>query len=379
MKIGIITLPLHINYGGILQAYALQTYLERRGHEVKVIDYNGDQSLRLSIKNMPLVYAKRILKKLIGNPVPVFLEQTLNRERALVRQNTDKFIKRYIHQHLITDFSQIKAGDFDAFVVGSDQVWRPVYFEQSFRSSICNAYLEFAESWDILRVSYAASFGVDFWEYSQEQTEICCKLLENFDAISVREDSAVHLCKQKFGVNVEHMIDPTMLLSVEDYINLIDNANPPQSQGEILSYILDNNADKEQIVDTISNKTGYRIFSVIAKSDDFYSDISNRIQPSVESWLKGFMDAKLVITDSFHACVFSILFRKPFYVIVNEGRGASRFRSLLKLFDLEDRILDMKFIEDDIIVEPIPESVYHKLAELRGNSDEFLNIFSNEQ
>ena len=131
MKIGIITLPLHINYGGILQAYALQTYLERRGHEVKVIDYNGDQSLRLSIKNMPLVYAKRILKKLIGNPVPVFLEQTLNRERALVRQNTDKFIKRYIHRHLITDFSQIKAGDFDAFVVGSDQVWRPVYFEQS--------------------------------------------------------------------------------------------------------------------------------------------------------------------------------------------------------------------------------------------------------
>lgn len=379
MKIGIITLPLHINYGGILQAYALQTYLERRGHEVKVIDYNGDQSLRLSIKNMPLVYAKRIFRKLIGDPIPVFLEQKLNRERALVRQNTDKFIKRYIHRHLITDFSQIKAGDFDAFVVGSDQVWRPVYFEQSFRSSICNAYLEFAESWDILRVSYAASFGVDFWEYSQEQTEICCKLLENFDAISVREDSAVHLCKQKFGVNVVHMIDPTMLLSVEDYLNLIDNANPPQSQGEILSYILDNNADKEQIVDTISNKTGYRIFSVIAKSDDFYSDISNRIQPSVESWLKGFMDAKLVITDSFHACVFSILFRKPFYVIVNEGRGASRFRSLLKLFDLEDRILDMKFIEDDIIVEPIPESVYHKLAELRGNSDEFLNIFNNER
>jgi hypothetical protein len=379
MKVGIITLPLQTNYGGILQAYALQTYLERRGHDVQVIDYNGEQSYKLSIRNMPLVYAKRIIENLLGNPVPIFLEQKRNRERAVVRQNTDKFIEKYIHRFPITDFSQIDANNFDAFVVGSDQVWRPRYFEMSYKSNISNAYLSFAKSWNVLRISYAASFGVDLWEYNRYQTKECRELLATFDAISVREDSAIHLCERYLGVSAEHMIDPTMLLSVEDYIHLIDNANPPQSQGQILSYILDNNKDKEQIQGYISRKTGYRIFSVIAKNDDFRSDISSRIQPSVESWLKGFLDAKLVITDSFHACVFSILFRKPFYAIINERRGASRFKSLLKLFGLEDRIIDIKFIGSDINVQPISESVYQKLTELKSKSEHFLNLFKYEQ
>ena len=100
MRIGILTLPLHTNYGGILQAYALQTVLERMGHEVKVI--NKTAVYRLPVWKAPFVYAKRILKNICGENIPVFLEQKLLKEKPIIRQNTDKFIKRPPRNEAIT-------------------------------------------------------------------------------------------------------------------------------------------------------------------------------------------------------------------------------------------------------------------------------------
>lgn len=379
MKIGIITLPLHTNYGGILQAYALQTVLQRLGHDVEVIDYDSMKPRRLPLWKMPLAYSKRIVKNLIGRPTPIFLEQKLNRETPVIRQHTNKFIEKYIRRFVIEDFNQIKEAEFDAFVVGSDQVWRPRYFETMFGTDISDAYLRFAKDWEVIRLSYAASFGVDSWEYDSQQTENCKELLKLFKGVSVREDSAVELCRRYYGIDAVHVLDPTMLLSQEDYISLIDADGSTQSDGEIMTYILDVTEEKSRFIKDISTKTGYKPFSVIAKSKDFNTDVNNRIQPPLESWLKGFMDAKIVITDSFHACVFSILFRKPFLAIVNEGRGASRFRSLLGLFGLEDRIVDIhKPISKEIIETPVPASVYETLDALREKSFDFLNKINHE-
>lgn len=379
MKIGIITLSLHTNYGGILQAYALQTILQRMGHDVRIIDHDSMKMRKLSLWKMPLAYSKRIVKNLIGRPTPIFLEQKLNRETPVIRQHTNKFIEKYIRRFLIEDFNQIKEAEFDAFVVGSDQVWRPRYFEPMFGTDISDAYLKFAKDWEVIRLSYAASFGVDSWEYDSRQTENCKKLVELFKGVSVREDSAVELCRKYYGIDAVHVLDPTMLLSQEDYISLIDAAKPPQSDGELMTYILDVTEEKSRFIKDISDKTDYKPFSVIARSNDFRTDVSERIQPPLESWLKGFMDAKIVITDSFHACVFSILFRKPFLVIVNEGRGASRFRSLLGLFGLEDRIVDIhKPISKEIIETPVPASVYETLDALREKSFDFLNKINHE-
>lgn len=334
MRIGILTLPLHTNYGGILQAYALQTVLERLGHEVCLIEKKR-KPLRLPMWKAPLVYGKRVLRNISGHPYPIFYEQKVNREEPITRQNTDKFIKRYIKRRIVDDFSELKESDFDAIVVGSDQIWRPKYFN----SNIEDAYLKFAEGWNIKRIAYAASFGTDEWEYTAAQTKECARLLKQFDAVSVREASGVDLCRKHFGVEARHVLDPTMLLSAEDYIRLFKAAGTPKSPGTLLCYILDETPEKTAWINQIAKERNLVPFRINSKVEDRTAPIAERIQPPVEQWLRGFHDAELVVTDSFHACVFSILFHKPFFVMGNKKRGLSRFTSLLGLFDLEDRLI----------------------------------------
>lgn len=339
MRIAILTLPLHTNYGGILQAYALQTVLERMGHEVCLVEKRR-KPVTLPLWKAPLVYGKRILKNAKGSPFPLFYEQKVNREEPFVRQHTDKFICRYIKRRIVGDFSEINESDYDAIVVGSDQIWRPKYFNDN----IERAYLDFTEGWNVRRIAYAASFGTDEWEYTRAQTRRCGRLLKRFDAVSVREASGADLCREHFGVEAKTMLDPTMLLEKEDYIRLFENANTPKSNGTLLNYILDDTPEKTALTNRIAKERGLVPFRVNAKSD-INLPIENRIAPSVEQWLRGFYDAEFVVTDSFHACVFSILFNKPFLVVGNQKRGLSRFISLLGTFGLEDRLItDISFI-----------------------------------
>lgn len=333
MRIGILTLPLHTNYGGILQAYALQTVLERMGHEVCLIEKKRGP-FRLPLWKAPLVYGKRILKNMTGHPVPVFYEQKLNREIPVVMKNTDVFINRYIKRRIVDDFSEISEGDYDAFVVGSDQIWRPLYFP-----SIEHAYLDFTEGWNVRRIAYAASFGTDAWEYTDRQTEWCGRLLRRFDAVSVREGAGVGLCRGHFGVNAEHVLDPTMLLAKEDYIRLFKVAQISKSNGTLLSYVLDDTPEKATLISRIAQKRNLKVFCVNSKVENKIASLSERIQPPVEQWLRGFYDAEFVIADSFHACVFSILFNKPFIAVGNASRGMSRFTSLFTLFGLNNRLI----------------------------------------
>lgn len=332
MRIGILTLPLHTNYGGILQAYALQTVLERMGHEVCLI-VKRRNPLRLPLWKAPLAYSKRIVKNLTGHPFPIFYEQKMNHEDVTIRQHTDKFINKYIKQKMVDDFSEIKETDFDAIVVGSDQIWRPKYFHE-----IEHAFLDFTEGWNIKRIAYAASFGTDIWEYTNVQTDHCKKFVKCFDDVSVREKSGVDLCREHLAVRAEHVLDPTILLSKKDYICLFENIETRKSNGTLLNYILDETSEKVSLINMIAKEKKLQPFRVNAVKD-INQPIEKRIAPSVEQWLRGFYDAEFVVTDSFHACVFSILFNKPFVAIGNTGRGMSRFTTLLALFGLEDRLI----------------------------------------
>ena len=336
MRIGILTLPLHTNYGGILQAYALQTVLERMGHKVCLIEKRS-KPLRLPLWKAPLVYGKRIVKNLIGHPYPIFYEQKINHELPIIRKNTDKFINKYIIRRIVDDYSEIKETDFDAIVVGSDQVWRPKYF----KGKIENAFLDFAKDWNIKRIAYAASFGTDKWEYTQEQTKRCGELLKLFNFVSVRETSGINLCISHFGVEAELEPDPTMLLTVEDYIQLFKESDTPKSSGTLLYYILNETPAKEAWIKRLADTKGLIPFNVKSKSNKITSPLSDRVQPSVEQWLRGFYDASLIVTDSFHACVFSILFNKTFLVFPNETRGTARIQSLLSSFNINHRMIDI--------------------------------------
>lgn len=330
MKIGILTLPFNTNYGGILQAYALQTVLECMGHEVCVID---KKQVSFPLLKAPLIYYRRIKMNMKGRKFPIFYEFKAKKEDPIVRQNTNRFISKYIKNRSVKSYSETK--DLDIIVVGSDQIWRPKYFRP-----IRHAYLDFAKSWNVRRIAYAASFGTDKWEYKESQARRCSSLIKLFAAVSVREDSGVALCRERFGVEAQHVLDPTLLLNREDYIRLFEASCTPDSPGNLLCYILDEMPEKTAIINKVAKERGLVPFSVKSKSDNINDPLSERVQPPVEQWLRGFYDAEFVITDSFHACVFSILFNKPFLAIGNIGRGMSRFTSLLSMFGLEDRLID---------------------------------------
>lgn len=362
MRIAILTLPLHTNYGGILQCYALQTVLQRMGHEVRVLV--KPQYGRSYCVIYPLAICKRLIKRFIlGQNVNI-----LRAQHEIIRINTDKFIKQYIHQYRCRHWNPRLADKFDAIVVGSDQVWRPEYSQ-----SIEQAFLSFLGDSRIKRVAYAASFGVETCEYTKEQLKICSPLLKKFDAVSVRESSGINLCRNYFGVDAVQMLDPTLLLSADDYRALINNAVTKPSDGNMLVYILDKTEEKITLVNKIAKDKGLVPFWLDSPDEQNKNlPLDKRAKMPVEQWLRSFDDAEFVCTDSFHGCVFSIIFRKQFLAIGNKERGMSRFRSLLNQFCLGEKlILSPKEYKGNLSIIPY-DDLMDKLAVLQKQSVLFL-------
>lgn len=364
MKVGILTLPLHTNYGGILQAYALQTVLKRMGHEAIVLDQGWKE--------------QTVLRLLIGS-FKWFVKSLLSGERlyppakvqAIVGRNIKPFILKHIQpRYVIDNVLNIKKLYLDAIVVGSDQVWRKYY-----TSHISYYYLDFARNWNIKRVVYGASFGIDQWDYTPKETEECKRLLSLFSGISVREESAKQLCSQYLCQYAEVVLDPTMLLEQTDYRSLIPD-NMTDIPGELLCYVLDENVEIERIISVISKKLHYNPYHINIEQQKGLKLSELSPKQSVESWLQGFIQAKFVVTDSFHGCVFSILFNKPFLVLGNRDRGMARFTSLLSLFDLSDRLISsLEEVEEKIEIVIDWNSINERLKSLREKSLSYL--FSN--
>lgn len=344
MRIGILTQPLLANYGGLLQNHALQQVLLRNGHEVETIDHGAPASFSL---HRWLYHAKKDLAHLL---LPGRFSEHYRptaEEQAVIRQHTDRFIANYLRRTAVCrsseDFRQVAAErQYDAFVVGSDQCWRPCY-----NVFLEDMFLQFASDMPaIRRIAYAASFGTDVWELSPQQTHICAALAKKFDCITVREASAVGLCQSNLGVKATLVLDPTMLLDKDDYEALIDKECEPASPGTLFEYILDPTHTKSDFIQRIADQNSLTPFKVLPRHQrevmtkrNVRNDIEGCVYPSVTSWLRAFKDARMVVVDSFHGAVFSIIFNKPFWVIANAERGNARFDSLLKLFHLEDRLL----------------------------------------
>lgn len=318
MKIAILTQPICNNYGGILQNYALQTLLEREGNEVITLNFPVAYGYSSNSFRHILSICKRTLFKIMGHPEIVWIDLAIeSRKRVELSHLQKAFIDKYLHLHTIVPpitKQQIIDFHFDAYIVGSDQVWRPRY-----NSFIENMFLDFVEGQDVKRFTYAASFGVDKWEYTPEQTERCARLASYFDAISVRENSGVELCLEYLKVKATHVIDPTIMLPVEDYLSLCSGNEHPTGD-YIAVYTLDYTKQQMVLLNEISCKLKTPLY--------FIGRFTKNGYPSVESWLEGIANAKYVITDSFHGTVFSIIFNRQFVTLGNEVRGNSRFNSL---------------------------------------------------
>ena len=370
MKIAILTQPLHNNYGGNLQNFALQKVLTDMGHEPVTIDRHHTVKLRTKLK---LGYFKNLLMHFLkGTPKPLWKSYfSSKKEQAYLRQDITAFIDAYITKtpRLYSDKAVqaiFKENNFEAVIVGSDQCWRPMY-----SPNIYTYYLDFLkDNKKIKKLAYAASFGTDEWEYTEKQTAHCKKLIQQFDLVTVREKAAVNLVAEKLNKDAEFVLDPTLLLSKEDYIELFVGKNLPDNKG-IYTYILDDSDWKTQVVETAKETLGLPQFS---NQHNKHTINSEKI-PSIESWIKGFADADFVVTDSFHGTVFSIIFNKPFISLVNVSRGASRFESILGEFDLMQRLasdFDQQYIEA-LIEEAIAyDGVNQKLDALRSHSKEAL-------
>lgn len=365
MRIGIYTQPLRYNYGGLLQAWALQTVLRRMGHDV--VTFDPCPYLSLPRTKMPFVYAKRAIKKIYGQNVTIRREEKFNREHDLKIQNLKPFIEANIQKAEFTKVTDIKEGDFDVLMAGSDQVWRPKY-NRSYGRTIENAFFDFAQQWKhVKRIAYAASFGTDDWEFTNEQTTRCSELAKLFSAISVREQSGIALCKERLGVTATHVLDPTMLLDRKNYEELIAQCPDTHSpSGNLLCYILDETEQTTNIINHIAKEKGLTPFRANSKVTDKNADISEKIQPPVEQWLRNFKDAELVVTDSFHACVFSIIFGKPFVVIGNKNRGISRYESLFAMLSMD--VHPIFSVEDVISMNTNYDEVYYQLDKQRNKS-----------
>lgn len=330
MRIGIITQPLRYNYGGLLQNFALQTILTQMGHEVITLD--GEVKTTKTKKYVFYNFLKKAFSLFVdkdGRFLHIWKHEFTT---DILSKNTRCFIDKYIK---VKKIGHPKEVDYDALIVGSDQVWRPSY------SNLDEAFLSFAKKWKkVKRVAYAASFGSEVWEYSEEETIKCKRLVSLFDAVSVREKSGVTLCKNFFGIDALHVLDPTLLLFKEDYFKILSLDCIKKSDGNLFYYFLDPNNLKIDLLQKAEKELGLKAFTVNSKVEDTTASLENRIQPPVEKWLRAFIDASFVVTDSFHGCVFSLIFNKPFMVIANSKRGRSRFESLLEMTHQQFRLID---------------------------------------
>lgn len=366
MKIGILTLPIAENYGGILQAIALYRYLYNQGHDVVLI-YKETQQI---------VWKKVIIEILLKVPFHNFKNIKINNKLNKERLERKKFHRPFIENEIFKISGDLytkqdlenfaKKENFDAVIVGSDQVWRKAYINDKYYKSY---FLDFVDSKKTKKIAYAASFGKDYWEGENDSKDIS-KLLQNFVGVGTREKSGVDICKATFSFNnAKHVLDPTLLMDKEFYKNeIISKYDISKIQkGGLTTYVLDEEDEKNNIIYFVKESLHTNNVHHLKGFD------SSKITYSVSEWLASFANADFVVTDSFHGMVFSIIFEKDFVVIGNHDRGLDRFTSLLSLLGLENRmVFGVEDLKDKKIGSIDYSSVNKILEENKKSSLEFL-------
>lgn len=332
MKIAILTHPLGANYGGILQAYALSTYLTCQGHDVVVLNRQSE---------LPWLKSK-VRDLLISLHHPRY-----NNHRF---KNLKEFVKKYINYSKplpstssLTKF--LRDNEIDSVIVGSDQVWRKD-FAMGYGF---NYFLDFVPD-DLLKISYAASFGLSEWQYSEEQTTVIKKLLSSFVGVSVREIDGQDLCVKNLGISPKQVLDPTLLLDTSYYKKI---ASPLLSDKPyIFVYWLGTEVEKQKAIQATC-PSGVKIIDLSLRS--------TASLVSIENWLSYILYSEKVITDSFHGVVFSILFKKQFTISENDSGGNGRLNSLFKILNIDPSCTEIDYT-----------SVYEKLESHRIASYNYL-------
>lgn len=315
-KIAISTLNGYFNYGNRLQNYALQETLNSLGFSVQTIRFN-----RYKKKDMYKPYLREVKKWITG---PVAYSNEKQRQDVFI-----SFSRKYIAEtekkfYMDDDLTQLNS-KFDYFVVGSDQVWNP-----SMNKISSFFFLDFAEN--NKRIAYAPSFGIS--ELSREISSKYQKWIKGIPHLSVREDDGAKIIKDLTDRDVSVLVDPTLLLTKEKWLDIAKSANNKPSGEYLLTYFLGEipNEYKEQI-NEIAKIKRLKIINL----GDINENDTYRTGPS--EFIDYIKDCSIFCTDSFHGAVFSILLERPFIVYQRKGAVSmySRIDTLLNKFELNER------------------------------------------
>lgn len=313
MKIGILSLYLGRNYGGILQQYALSKHLESLGHQVVILNrqYNGGRfvmrMIRRTLKSLGV-------KRYNQTPRPDYnIQPFIQREFTITSPVSSS-----------KQFARLcKKEGLDALVYGSDQIWR-----REFELNYGLDYFGVSTPVSVRQIAYAPSFGLDVWEYNSSETARIKESLSRFVALSSREDSGVRLIKENLSLEATLVSDPTMLLTAEQYAQI--SSKPIQDKPYCFVYWLGDEGSMKKAVGECERIKGLEVVTINLRT--------TYPLPSIEDWLSYIANAEYVITDSFHGTVFSLLFQKQFYIHCNKSGGFSRLETLLKQVGTESKL-----------------------------------------
>ncbi len=365
MRTGILTFfDTKDNYGQILQCYAMINYLQSKGLNPCIIKYHNNSDSETSLK---LKVLKFLNPKVLFRKIKSFSKIKKNVE--IIDRGFDKFRSIYFpfYEKEYFSYDELKRNppQVDMIVVGSDQVWNVFDPEGNANIKTLNAYMLGFVPDSVKKVAIAPSFGRD--KIKKKEYKKIEKLLKRFDLVTVREQAGLNICHKCNIFSAKWVIDPTLYFNADFYIKKF-SISKTFEEPFLLLYYVDNGGgfDIKDIYKFAATK-GLKVKYVTA---NLAKDNFNKIYPSIENWLSDVANAEYVITNSFHCCIFSIIFGKRFGVIQIKGINScmnSRIESLFKITHIDKRIV----YNDDFSCLDLPTEKYVINAE--NNFDTYLN------
>ncbi len=354
MKIGILTFHNVPNYGAALQAFALKTYLTKMGNTVSVIDFQcpGNDSAFLPENSKKSFVAstnpiKRILKEVIYSV-------NIKKDYAVKWAKFENFAKKHFN------ISPDDINDFDVIFCGSDQIWNPG-ITNGFKSK----YFCSCDMGNAVSASYAASCG-DIAEFSDEQFSEFLALIKNMDFVGVREKSLCDTLKEN-GIEALCTVDPTFLLSSEDYIKQL-NLTKMQKPKYLLQYALQNTKELDEAAAEIAKQKGLEVIKICGYVP-FKSKGKGVFNAGPQEFLQYLYNAEYIVTNSFHGVALSLIFEKDFTSSLPKSRKG-RITDLLGSLSLENRILKDR---NNIMTDKIDyDIVGNKLSDMISCSTDYI-------
>jgi hypothetical protein len=363
MKIGIITFHCSYNYGSAIQAFALQTFLTEHGHEVQIIDYVTPDFNQYHLFRFTSV--KSLFSDIYYLPKNLFRRTEFkNFQRKYLNITNNRYIGEAAEQNLAK-----LSKSFDAVICGSDQIWN-LDCTHGLRPPL---FLNFV-SGDTKKIAYGPSLGHTNFEsqnFTADTKRRISKLLNSFNAISVREKSTVSTFQVLTRNQIHVVVDPVLLPSVDVYrqIEQTPHRNSFNKKPYVFFYMLEHNSKLLKYCQMYAENNNLNVVYFSKRNVPFKGTSKNfyGVSPSVFLWLLDHANA--IITNSFHATVFSAIFNKKF-VTFGTQHSSSRVRDFLKSINAEDHIVSDAMTQDPSGCEK--KVVDGSLSLLKGESVDFL-------